>query len=860
MIVNRVDCGASHPVAKPVTGQQVGSQHMEGREMVIWARGSIERKQTVSFRAIAWTGYGGAAAMTSQAAKYLVKQLEELASNGSLMPVYIQWNATADPNALYNASELHDGWYIIEDLSPDYGSNIVTAIVLCSMTVTQIASKLPNRLGLSYLGGARQSNYLGVGTPLLSLPVSSTPVDTASGRFTAEGVAPAIAVTAVNPASSPEWFVPGATTADLFKGGVHIYDTINTSSNPVPLTGAAVHANWLEVFYLDHDFTGDCVITNGLHLLLFQIGVAGQVAKLYLYSTGLSPVGWQAWANLGSAGVSVLQQWSLTLVAPDECALDATCSGGGLGASALLHFRLLRGAYEFWVDLIPQSTALAATNTLELVLPVTPKIFFNELHAMDPNLDLGDMGVTANYGYGGAFIASASYPFLCGFLYQNQPGQGQLARFDGTAIQLGDTVGLAIGAVRSYGVFCVPYGVTGAGAYSPGNLQIEAENGALGSGWTSVADAGTSGGNAAKCVATTPTNRADAFNLGFTGPAGQYMAYFRARVLSSASVTPEMTLGLYNSGGSVFLASTTFAPSALPNVVVDTVNESIVTTVSPVAIPVGIICSFKPAVAGTPGTLRNAGPVVIGAPGTVTPTYGAATVANKLLVCCIIAPDGTGAITTGAAGWVQALLVNSGGPGPCVAIWYKLVSGVAEAAPTFTAGVGVLPLKAQLTQWNGILAAGALDQTGTFSPVPSSISPQGVFTMGAQDAATAELVITCTAWPLASSAPATFTDSANSGYLPVNAGNTGATSTGCHFNSTYGFTTTAYQWLAVGPATVDGVTPIKLRAVTAGTLATDWYIDQGVIVPVSQANFAGTWPQDIWQQWLFDRSTKMVRG
>jgi hypothetical protein len=222
LIINQIDPGAaSHPWAKPIVGQTLATVTIEGYETYSYNRGSIERKQTVQFWVKAWQSIGGAAANTQQAAKYLVKQLEELASNRDLQPCYIQWNATADPAALLNATELHDGWYVIDQFEPDYQNFIVGGLVSCRMTVTEIAPAPPKRVSMAYSGGALSTNYSGTALNLISLPSASVALEASFTRTGGEGSIPCI----LSPVASPEPFVASGPPT-LFQGAVHVYDSI----------------------------------------------------------------------------------------------------------------------------------------------------------------------------------------------------------------------------------------------------------------------------------------------------------------------------------------------------------------------------------------------------------------------------------------------------------------------------------------------------------------------------------------------------------------------------------------------------------------------------------------------------------
>jgi hypothetical protein len=225
LLVNQIDLGAaSNPWSKPIVGQTLATVTVEGYETYVYNRGSIERKQTVQFWLKPWQAIGGAAANTQQAAKYLVKQLEELASNRDMQPAYIQWNATADPAAALNAAESHDGWYVIDQFEPDYQNFIVGSLVSCRMTVTEIAPAAPRRVSMAYAGGALSTNYSGSALNLISFPSASAPVEANFNRTGGEGTIPSV----LSPIASPEPVVLAAASpsSTMFQGAVHVYDTI----------------------------------------------------------------------------------------------------------------------------------------------------------------------------------------------------------------------------------------------------------------------------------------------------------------------------------------------------------------------------------------------------------------------------------------------------------------------------------------------------------------------------------------------------------------------------------------------------------------------------------------------------------
>lgn len=565
MKLSQLDLGSwSHPLQLPVTGQSIGTAVVEGSETVVYGRGATVEKQTVSFWIRAWQGIGGGAALSYASILYLTKQVEELSKNTLLLPCFIQWSATAEPGA-YNAVDAHDGWYLIDDFHPEYGPANVSGVIHCTMTVTKVAPPpLPRTMAAAWIGGALSSNFSGATSHLLSLPLGATPLESFFNRTSGEGAIPSL----LSPVASPEPFVPSATLANLFKGGVHVYDTINTSTNPVPGPGTFVNTNWVEVFYTDHDFSGDCVITNGLQLLLFQVGAVGFSA--YLWNIALATPTWQLYGTVnyienGFNGGTV-RQYSLIRVSAEEAALALNASANGQAAT--LTIRLQRGRYEVRVDVRPLTQATSGAFTgggLYIGLAAgVPKILYNSAKVADNVLSETAPAFTTDYGYGAAFSALTTFPLIVGFLYQNESGTSQPGILTGNTNNLipGDSNSIAVGAQRTYGFFAVPFGVSG--TYSPANLQSEAELGVLGTGWTSQAGAGAnSNALEAKCASGTLAGNADTFGSPWVPAVANYDIWFRVKVTTNVGSALEMTLGLWNDTDSVFVGSTTFNRTAM---------------------------------------------------------------------------------------------------------------------------------------------------------------------------------------------------------------------------------------------------------------------------------------------------------
>ena len=414
---------------------------VEGYETIVYPRGSIERKQTVSFAIKAWQAIGGQSAGTSGAMKYLLKQLEELASNRDMQPAYIQWTATADPAALLNASELHDGWYIIDDLEPDYARNVVTGLVQCRMTVTEVAPQPPRSVAMGYTGAALSSSFTGTSQTAIGFPLGAgnqpAPAVTRTGG---EGSVPL--TVAPSATLNPLYFTPSATISSWFLGGCHVYDTLTVGGNAVPTGGTFTNANWLEVFYTDHDFTGDCIITNGLLLLRFQAATA-HVCTAYLWSTAQTTPGWLNFATLdyndNAANAGTLRSYSLVRVGTEEAAIQAQSSTSA-GNHASMRIRLGRGMQFARVDFRPLTQGNSSATGLQLTAANNLKIVANDLFVSDVSggsVVADKLFQTSDYGYSFGFTNNSAQPFGIGLLWATKMNSLQPALSGSTGLGLG---------------------------------------------------------------------------------------------------------------------------------------------------------------------------------------------------------------------------------------------------------------------------------------------------------------------------------------------------------------------------------------------------------------------------------------
>jgi hypothetical protein len=491
-------------------------------------------------------------------AQILMKQCEQLIGNPDMNPVLIQWTSTAQPGQ-FSSPHPHDGWYLISDWEPNYRDYVVTGTVGVSATMSLVEPMFPSPLSVGSAGGASlASTFLQVPTlPLLAFPVGSTliPPFVLASRTGGEGAIPLSL-----PGTNPARFAPPGTLAGLFTGGSRVYDTINTGSNPIPTSGGTfVNANWIQVYGLSHNFIGDCIITNGLLLLFFHVGGSG-LPSVYIWNTVLGTPSWQLIGQLeytdSAANLSTIQSFTFEKIGLQEARIR-TLAATSI-AWAQLKWKLVAGRYDTWCEFMPLSENNSVLKGVDFVPQQTVKAVYDESSVVDAVVQTNTaVTPSINSGHSAAIGLNANQP-LCGWLFQNPPGTGQPYVIGSSEIGNGDASGPAQNTFRRYGFFAVPFSTT------PANLQSEGESGSLGTGWSSVVDAGSSAGSAAKAASGTLTGNADLFGTSWVPPGGAYHVWIRLRVTSNASATVQMQSGLWDTTAGAFMAgaSRTDAPNA----------------------------------------------------------------------------------------------------------------------------------------------------------------------------------------------------------------------------------------------------------------------------------------------------------
>lgn len=453
MIINDLDLGGDHPSPSPTVGQRIGDAFIVGSRTIIYPLGAQVETQDLTFIVTAWQALGGSAAMSMGALRYRLRQLEQLASNPDLQPVYIQFAATAQSGEL-NIATAQDGWYVIESLQIDYETFEPAGWARARMTVKQVAPATPSFLAARYDGAALASSYSAAATALISFPVGAFFIpQTTLSRTGGEGAVPSSSA----PVPNPLPFARPGTIAALFTGGCRVYDTINTGTNPVPVAGGVfVNANWVEVKGTQHDFVGDCVVTNGLLLLLYASG-QGFLPRTYLWNTSLGTPTWQLIGDVeyfdNAAGLGVVHDINLDRVGLQEVRVRIV-AGNAAGNHALLKQKLLAGAYHVYDD----NSALTQNHTAQYNRAWIPAAAYATgfTDSASSTVFPSNLAPTTASGYSAAQGSAAGSPIF-GFLYQNAPttAQGRLANT--TEFDVGDTVGPVQGSAKLYGFFAVPY-------------------------------------------------------------------------------------------------------------------------------------------------------------------------------------------------------------------------------------------------------------------------------------------------------------------------------------------------------------------------------------------------------------------
>jgi hypothetical protein len=191
-------------------------------------------------------------------------------------------------------------------------------------------------------------------------------------------------------------------------------------------------------------------------------------------------------------------------------------------------------------DMPCQNVDSSAGSTLDFAVPQDQSIFLQSSKAGDAFLFLGFMDPAPSTPLK-RFALPPSAP-----VWVHLPNTGQPAVWR-LRIQT-----LDVGALR----VCSPVSPRVSRA---DRFYVEFASVMLGSGWSSVPDAGASSGKTARAVEGT-LGPDGAFSSGFVPTPNAYDIWFRIRVKKNSGHTPEMTLGVVDVDANKYLVSTTASP------------------------------------------------------------------------------------------------------------------------------------------------------------------------------------------------------------------------------------------------------------------------------------------------------------
>lgn len=568
MIIRNLDLGGRAPTIVPHGGINMDSAGAAGGGSASWPVSGSLVKVDVQFWIEAWQARGGQSAGSLGAVRYLAAQIEELRVNPLMHPFYVRWFVTAQGGAMYPTRvDMNDGWYMIDSLDIDRESWNFQGAYQATGTMTKVA---PANSPMSVFHEGPDVFSLSFPDAIWSFsPSIIVPAPVNSSTPPSEGGPALVRVGAEGTIQVPDGFtgiitpmpiVPSSNPSDFYLGGVTIYDTITQGGAAVPTDGTAAHATWLQALAADqHYIQGDLVLTNGL--ILFRFNVGGGI-DFYCFNTELAPDAWQKVGVVAyrDSGLNTAVVRGLRI---SECSFGRSrvvvTLNTSAGAFADIEFELGAGQYIGWAGWKPRTEDNIRGLGLELVLTTAIKVVANAANVVDVATEgTTNLPSTTEAGFTVA-IGTTTNQVLCGVAYELAvPNSGMPLAQSTTEIGVGETTSPAQGRTRRYGFWAAPY------ATSP-NLLAEAESGTLGTGWSSQADAGSSGGNAARCLSGTTTGNNDTWGTSFTPAAGILTPWWRGRVASAAGTTTEMTVGLWDNTSSAFvaLASTTYRPSQM---------------------------------------------------------------------------------------------------------------------------------------------------------------------------------------------------------------------------------------------------------------------------------------------------------
>jgi hypothetical protein len=569
MKISQLDLGGRPVVIVPHGGMGVDTAVIAGDLEIPFAVAGTSVKVDVQFWVEAWQSLGGENALSIGALRYLIAQLEQLRTNRNMQPVFVRFFGTDQPTPMYpSRNDVNDGWYYIESLDVDRESWNLAGALQASATLTRkatttaplsILAEGPTMVELS----PPQGIWLFGPSALLPAPVGATvPISandaTIFSRVGAEGTIPIVGDfdTAPNPAP----IIASATPADLFKGGVKVFDTVTQGGNAIVSDGSAAHnSRWLQILGRQPLLTGDVILVNGLVML--RVNQGGEI-EFWAFNTELTPDAWQQVCFIryrdSSLNTAVVKTIAFQRIRPTSSVLRVMMATS-VGHQAEFEIELDSAQRTVGFRMRPRTENNTRGLGLCLVATTAFKIVANATNVVDvATQGTTNLPTTVEQGHTLA-IGTTTNQMIFGIFYEgNVPDTGMPLAQSTTELGIGETAQPLRERTIRYGFWAAPFPT------SP-NLLGEAESGTLGTGWSSQADAGSSGGNAARALSGTVSGNADTWMTATVPKPGNYVPWFRARVASAAGTTAEMTVGIWDNTSSAFQGqmSTTYKAAQL---------------------------------------------------------------------------------------------------------------------------------------------------------------------------------------------------------------------------------------------------------------------------------------------------------
>jgi len=304
----------------------------------------------------------------------------------------------------------------------------------------------------------------------------------------------------------------------------------------------ATEANWLKVFNADHDFTGDCVIENGLIRARLREG-ADEESTLSVYRSSA----WHELGNLkGSSGASAYPYFKLLHIDtlnPDKVVVDGQFHDGTTYKD--VQIALQRGSYMLSVK---------AVAPLDVWLDAITGRRWGYVEG-DSVLDAWEVASSDWSGGSNGDNYIVLFPKSPSDLVVFGSTEDTLQAYANAGTDLITAMAATLEAGKSAFVGAVPFPSV--------NMQLECEDMTTSGTWTNESDAGASNGHYLKSTTDACTIRDDR-TWGTDIPVGHYLSAIRARV-NEAGDTDKLRLTVFNTTDSRYMLESgnyeTFTPT-----------------------------------------------------------------------------------------------------------------------------------------------------------------------------------------------------------------------------------------------------------------------------------------------------------